>query len=126
MTELTPARLAMLLWTHLTSMGPMIFYSAVWAMGLSGYEVLLFISLSPGLLSIRRLRRSFLPSTLDQFWVDNLVRMVLVLGLAGYMIDDEGMGRLCYTSFAVGVGFLGWFGRYFAEDSSEKRKTKSL
>lgn len=104
----------------------MIFYSAVWAMGLSGYEVLLFISLSPGLLSIRRLRRSFLPSTLDQFWVDNLVRMVLVLGLAGYMIDDEGMGRLCYTSFAVGVGFLGWFGRYFAEDSSEKRKTKSL
>lgn len=124
-------------------MGPMIFYSAVWAMGLSGYEILLFISLTPGLLSLRDVRRLFLPS--NQAWIDSFVRIVLVSGSAGYMIDDEGaeslhllqrishrfaistgLGRLCYTSFAVGVGYLGWFGRYFAEEGLEERKTKSL
>ncbi|GAA5895742.1 hypothetical protein JCM6882_001368 [Rhodosporidiobolus microsporus] len=44
------AYLSYVFWTLLTAIGPMIFYNSVWAMGLSGDELLLLCVLSPLLL----------------------------------------------------------------------------
>ncbi|SDA02991.1 BZ3500_MvSof-1268-A1-R1_Chr11-1g03251 [Microbotryum saponariae] len=91
--------LAFVFWSNLTVLPIMIFYSSVWSMGLSGEEVLLFVSLSPALLSIRRLRELVVGH-------QTLFHLVTLIGLAAYQIDDEGEVRLRVLAFAVGVGCL--------------------
>ncbi|SCV73348.1 BQ2448_7274 [Microbotryum intermedium] len=90
---------AFVFWSNLTVLPIMIFYSSVWSMGLSGEEVLLFVSLSPVFLSIRRLRELVLGN-------QTLVHLVTLIGLAAYQIDDDGAVRLRVLAFAVGVGSL--------------------
>ncbi|KAM0787197.1 hypothetical protein ACM66B_006439 [Microbotryomycetes sp. NB124-2] len=86
-------------WTNMTALGPMIFYSSVWNMGLSGDEVLLFASLSPVLLVVPPIRRfaSGVPSVL---------RAVMLLGIAAHQVDDLGPKRLKLNAAAVGFGCL--------------------
>ena len=77
----------------------MIFYSAVWSMGLSGEEVLLFMCLSPILLGIKRIRHFVLDHTL-------LMQALVFAGNLAYKIDDEGAVRLRVVASAVGAGCL--------------------
>ncbi|ORY43259.1 Frag1/DRAM/Sfk1 family-domain-containing protein [Leucosporidium creatinivorum] len=96
---LSQTYLALVFWTNLTALPPMIFYSSVWSMGLSGEEVLLFSSLSPALLSSRRIREFVLAQPF-------LLQLLIFGGNAAYKIDDEGAVRLRVVAFAVGAGCL--------------------
>ncbi|GAA6017802.1 hypothetical protein JCM11491_004624 [Sporobolomyces phaffii] len=76
--------LSFLWWTLLTALGPMIFYASVWAMGLSGDEVLLFSILSPALLVIPPLQELFSQPSFGNFG--------LLVGVAARWIPDEADG----------------------------------
>ncbi|GAA5847258.1 hypothetical protein JCM9279_006160 [Rhodotorula babjevae] len=91
--------LAFVFWTLLVALGPMIFYSAVWAMGLSGDEVLLFAILSPVVLAVPALRRAFAHPA--------LAHLGLVGGLATRWLDGDGTARLRGTALALGLALCG-------------------
>ncbi|GAA6058597.1 hypothetical protein JCM10212_004008 [Sporobolomyces blumeae] len=98
--------LSYLFWTLLTALGPMIFFNSVWAMGLSGDEVLLFIILSPGLLALPALRTLFA----HPFFA----HVGLVVGVVARWIPDEadhakghGLRRLRTLSAGLGLATMG-------------------
>ncbi|GAA6050383.1 hypothetical protein JCM3770_004011 [Rhodotorula araucariae] len=97
--------LAFCFWTLLVALGPMIFYSAVWAMGLSGDEVLLFCILSPILLALPPLRRAFAHPALAHFG--------LLVGLAMRWVDDDGTWRLRGTAAGLGLATCGFVARWW-------------
>lgn len=93
----SPRAAAFLFWTNLTAIGPMIFYSSVWAMGLSGDEVALFCIVSPIVLS---LPIPFLPRLLLNS--PTLGDSGLLIGVASRYLEGEGAERL--RAAAIGVG----------------------
>ncbi|GAA5853850.1 hypothetical protein JCM8547_007472 [Rhodosporidiobolus lusitaniae] len=89
-------------WTLIVGLGPMIFYNAVWAMGMSGDEVLLLCTLSPILLSI--------PPFLPLFAHPAMGNLGLLVGLAARYAEDnegDGMRRLRVTAAGLGLATLG-------------------
>ncbi|GEM12322.1 calcofluor white hypersensitive protein [Rhodotorula toruloides] len=94
--------LAFLFWTNLTAIGPMIFYSSVWAMGLSGDEVALFCIISPIVLS---LPIPFLPNFLLNS--PTFGDLGLLLGVASRYLEGEGAERLRAAAFGVGLAAIG-------------------
>ncbi|BGP42687.1 Protein cwh43 [Rhodotorula kratochvilovae] len=97
--------LAFCFWTLLVALGPMIFYSAVWAMGLSGDEVLLFCILSPILLALPPLRRAFAHPA--------LAHVGLLAGLAMRWVDDDGKWRLRGTAAGLALATCGIVARWW-------------
>lgn len=98
--------LSFLWWTLLTALGPMIFYASVWAMGLSGDEVLLFSILSPALLVIPQLQQLFSRPEFGSFG--------LLIGVAARWIPDEADGagghgsrRLRMLSIGLALSTMG-------------------
>lgn len=77
----------------------MIFYSSVWAMGLSGDEVLLFCVLSPLVLALPPLRRALAHPALGN--------VGLLAGLAVRWVDDDGKGRLRGLAAGLGMALCG-------------------
>ncbi|KAK4048885.1 Protein cwh43 [Microbotryomycetes sp. JL201] len=106
-------------WTNMTALGPMIFYSSVWNMGLSGDEILLFASLAPVLLAIPSVRRfaSFAPSVL---------RAMMLLGMAAHRVDDLGPTRLKMNAAAVGFGCLHYAAQWSAAANHGARVQSSV
>ncbi|KAK4053362.1 Protein cwh43 [Microbotryomycetes sp. JL221] len=86
-------------WTNMTALGPMIFYSSVWNMGLSGDEVLLFTCLSPVLLSVPLVRKVAIRGS-------SILQALMLMGMAAYRIDDLGHQRLRLNAAAVGFGCI--------------------
>ncbi|PRQ75794.1 Frag1/DRAM/Sfk1 family-domain containing protein [Rhodotorula toruloides] len=93
--------LAFLFWTNLTAIGPMIFYSSVWAMGLSGDEVALFCIISPVILS---LPIPFLSSFLLNS--PTFGDLGLLVGVASRYLEGEGAERLRAAAFGVGLAAI--------------------
>ncbi|GAA5953754.1 hypothetical protein JCM3765_006958 [Sporobolomyces pararoseus] len=98
--------LSFLWWTLLTALGPMIFYASVWAMGLSGDEVLLFSILSPALLVIPQIQQLFSRPSFGSFG--------LLVGIAARWIPDEADGagghgsrRLRMLSIGLALSTMG-------------------
>lgn len=98
--------LSYLFWTLLTALGPMIFYASVWAMGLSGDEVLLFSILSPALLVIPQIQEIFSRPVFGN--------VGLLIGVAARWIPDEADGarshgsrRLRMVSMGLALSTLG-------------------
>ncbi|BGP19267.1 hypothetical protein JCM10213_008215 [Rhodosporidiobolus nylandii] len=91
--------LAFTWWTLVVGLGPMIFYSSVWAMGLSGQEALLLVILSPFLLCLS----PFLPL----FSHPAVGHLGALVGLvARYSEDHEGDGTRRLKVSAAGLGML--------------------
>ncbi|BGP10619.1 Protein cwh43 [Rhodotorula toruloides] len=93
--------LAFLFWTNLTAIGPMIFYSSVWAMGLSGDEVALFCIISPIVLSLP------IPF-LSNFLLNSPTSgdLGLLVGVASRYLEGEGAERLRAAAFGVGLAAI--------------------
>ncbi|GAA5887107.1 hypothetical protein JCM5296_001596 [Sporobolomyces johnsonii] len=107
---LSDVYLSFLWFTLLTALGPMIFYSSVWAMGLSGDEVLLFCVLSPALLALRPLLRLFTRP--------EVAHVGLLIGVASRYLssddasvheddDDQGQRRLRMLAFGLAMATMG-------------------
>ncbi|GAA5959623.1 hypothetical protein JCM21900_002958 [Sporobolomyces salmonicolor] len=107
---LSDVYLSFLWFTLLTALGPMIFYSSVWAMGLSGDEVLLFCVLSPALLALRPLLRLFTRPEVGH--------VGLLVGVAARYLsydagtlheddDDQGQKRLRMLAFGLAMATMG-------------------
>ncbi|GAA6038296.1 hypothetical protein JCM8097_003930 [Rhodosporidiobolus ruineniae] len=95
--------LAFTFWTLLVGLGPMIFYGSVWAMGLSGDEVLLLVTLSPFIFSLPLFGRPLL-ALFQHPAVGNLG---LLVGLAArYAEDAEGDGTRRLRVVAAGLGMV--------------------
>lgn len=106
LATLSDIYLSYLFWTILTALGPCIFYSSVWSMGLSGYEVLLFSILSPALLVIPSLQKLFSLPSFGNFG--------LLVGIASRWLPDEpdqagghGLRRLSMLSIGLALGTMG-------------------
>lgn len=98
-----------LFWTGVTALGPMIFYSAVWAMGLSGDEILLFCCISPFLLVLPPLRSLF-----ARPGIGNLGLLVSVASVYAGDTDGEsgasegeGAARLRWTALGLACATMG-------------------
>ncbi len=91
----------------LTSLGLCVWYFPLWHMGISGYEVVVMVTVTPFLLAIGPFRRLV---------VQNL-RLVNVLSLAGllaYRVEDP-VYRLLIVGFGVAMSCLAWTGAWFSE-----------
>ena len=73
---------------------------------LSGWEVLIFATLSPALLASRHVR-GFVTSH------PNLFRFFTLAGLAAFKIDDEGLARLQVVAFAIAMSMIQHVARWY-------------
>ncbi|GAA5985216.1 hypothetical protein JCM10908_002572 [Rhodotorula pacifica] len=123
--------LGYLFWTSVTALGPMIFYSAVWAMGLSGDEILLFCCISPFLLSLPPLRRLFARPSLGNLGA--------LIGIASVFAGDtdgesgasegEGTARLRWTASGVAMATMGMVAGWWevrTDDRKLENRTTTL
>ena len=98
-----------LFWTSVTALGPMIFYSAVWAMGLSGDEILLFCCISPFFLLFPPLRSWFARPGIANLGVLIAVASVYAGDTDGEAGASEGEGaaRLRWTGLGLAWATMG-------------------
>ncbi|GAA5867656.1 hypothetical protein JCM3774_001547, partial [Rhodotorula dairenensis] len=123
--------LGFLFWTAVTALGPMIFYSAVWAMGLSGDEILLFCCISPFLLVLPPLRRLFARPGIGNLGV--LVSVASVYagdtdGEAGAS-EGEGAARLRWTALGLAWATMGHVAAWWqvrTDDRKLENRTTTL
>lgn len=73
---------------------------------LSGWEVLIFATLSPALLGSRHVR-AFVTAH------PHLFRFFTLAGLAAFKIDDEGLARLQVVAFAIAMSTLQHVARWY-------------
>ncbi|GAA5821666.1 hypothetical protein JCM11251_000961 [Rhodosporidiobolus azoricus] len=103
--------LSYVFWTLLVAIGPMIFYNSVWAMGLSGDELLLLCVLSPFLLLFPR----FNP-LLGLFSHPAVAHLGLLIGLCARWSEDttgDGKRRLWITAGGLGAAVMGRVGEWW-------------
>ncbi|KAF2870983.1 calcofluor white hypersensitive protein precursor [Massariosphaeria phaeospora] len=100
-------------WSMLTSLGLCIWYFGLWAMGISGYEVVVMASISPFLLGIKPLR----------FFIIRNLRICHLLSLSGLLayLFEKPSHRLFLTSFGVFMACLSWAATFYAERSQPHR-----
>ncbi|EEH43536.2 uncharacterized protein PADG_08156 [Paracoccidioides brasiliensis Pb18] len=100
-------------WSILTSLGVLVWYFPLWHMGISGYEVLVMVTISPFLLYIPSFR---------SFAVRN-VRVIHLLSLSGlqaYLIQRPEY-RLFTVGFSVAMSCLAWPTTWYGERSQPAR-----
>ncbi|KAI9682720.1 MAG: hypothetical protein M1829_006707 [Trizodia sp. TS-e1964] len=87
-------------WSMLTSLGVTVWYFPLWHMGLSGWEALVIVSISPLLLAVRSYR---------SFAVRNVryIHLLSLVGLLAYLVTNPPT-RLIMVSFGVGMSCLTW------------------
>jgi hypothetical protein len=93
-------------WSMLTSLGVTIWYFPLWHMGISGFEALLFITLSPFLLGI-----SSVCTLVAQR--PAYVHLASLISPAAYLVRDPVL-RLCLVSLGLGIANLVWCGEFHA------------
>ncbi|EGE80514.1 calcofluor white hypersensitive protein [Blastomyces dermatitidis ATCC 18188] len=100
-------------WSILTSLGVLVWYFPLWHMGISGYEVLVMVSVSPFLLSIPGLR---------SFAVRNvrIIHLLSLSGLLAYLIQRPEY-RLFTVGFSVAMSCLAWPTTWYGERGQPAR-----
>ncbi|KAK2873430.1 hypothetical protein FQN49_002388 [Arthroderma sp. PD_2] len=100
-------------WSTLTSLGVVIWYFPLWNMGLSGFEVIVMVSISPLLLAFPGFR---------SFAVRNvrLFHLLSLTGLLAYLVHYPPY-RLFMVGFSVGMGCLTWTATWYGERSQPAR-----
>ncbi|KFY76053.1 hypothetical protein V498_09771, partial [Pseudogymnoascus sp. VKM F-4517 (FW-2822)] len=96
-------------WSMLTSLGLCVWYFPLWNMGISGYEILVMVTVTPFLLSNRSVRR---------FVVHNLrlVHLLSLSGLVAYKLELP-EARLFAVGLGVALSCLAWTATWFTAAS---------
>ena len=79
----------------------------LWHMGISGYEVMVMVTISPFLLAIRPIR-SLVVKNLRAF------HFVALTGLLAYLVNDP-VYRLFTVGFAIWISCLAWAATFYSE-----------
>lgn len=95
--------LAYVFWSCLTMVPLTIWYFPLWSMGLSGFEAIFFITLSPAFLGIRAIRMFVLDH-------EGLFQLLSMLGVASYLVQDP-LVRLFMVGFGAGFSCLVWMSK---------------
>ncbi|EEH37499.1 calcofluor white hypersensitive protein [Paracoccidioides lutzii Pb01] len=100
-------------WSILTSLGVLVWYFPLWHMGISGYEVLVMVTISPFLLYIPSFR---------SFAVRNvrIIHLLSLSGLQAYLIQRPEY-RLFTVGFSVAMSCLAWPTTWYGERSQPAR-----
>ncbi|OJD18543.1 hypothetical protein AJ78_01459 [Emergomyces pasteurianus Ep9510] len=100
-------------WSILTSLGVLVWYFPLWHMGISGYEVLVMVTVSPFLLSIPGFR---------SFAVRNvrIIHLLSLSGLLAYLIQRPEY-RLFTVGFSVAMSCLAWPTTWYGERAQPAR-----
>ncbi|KAL1955432.1 hypothetical protein VTO42DRAFT_8588 [Malbranchea cinnamomea] len=100
-------------WSILTSLPLLVWYFPLWHMGISGYEALIVVTMSPLFLSIPALRSLVSRNA----WFFHLLSLS---GLLAYLVQDPAY-RLFTVGFSVGVSCLTWAATFYGERSNPAR-----
>lgn len=100
-------------WSMLTSLGLCVWYFPLWYMGISGYEVLVMVTISPYLLGIGPLRRAVIRNI-------RTVHLLSLVGLAAYLAKPP-VARLMGVGFGVSMSCLAWTATWYAERGNPTR-----
>ncbi|ELQ35082.1 calcofluor white hypersensitive protein [Pyricularia oryzae Y34] len=100
-------------WSILTSLGVTIWYFPLWYMGISGYEALVMVSISPLLLGISPFR--WLITRFQRFF-----HLLSLTGLVAFLIKDP-IQRLYAVGFGLGMQCLAWVATLHSESVHEGR-----
>jgi hypothetical protein len=87
-------------WSILTSLGVSIWYFPLWHMGISGFEAVLFVTLSPFFLGISSVKRA----VIAQPWYFHLASLIAV---AAYLVRDP-TKRLLAVGLGLAISNLTW------------------
>ncbi|OAX84807.1 hypothetical protein ACJ72_00830 [Emergomyces africanus] len=100
-------------WSILTSLGVLVWYFPLWHMGISGYEVLVMVTVSPFLLAIPGFR---------SFAVRNVrtIHLLSLSGLLAYLIQRPEY-RLFTVGFSVAMSCLAWPTMWYGERAQPAR-----
>jgi len=91
-------------WSIFTSLGVSIWYFPLWHMGISGFEAVLFVTVSPFLLGIPAVR-SFVANRSSSLHFASLI------ALAAYLVRDP-TNRLMCVGLGLGISNLTWTGQF--------------
>ncbi|KKZ65391.1 hypothetical protein EMCG_08771 [[Emmonsia] crescens] len=100
-------------WSILTSLGVLVWYFPLWHMGISGYEVIVMVTVSPFLLYLPGFR---------SFAVRNvrIIHLLSLCGLLAYLIQRPEY-RLFTVGFSVAMGCLAWPTTWYGERAQPAR-----
>lgn len=101
--------LAFTFWSMLTALALLIWYFPLWHMGISGYEVFLLVTITPGFLAFDSICRIV-------FEYRGYLHLLSLMGLASYMLTDP-VYRLMASAFGIGISLLTWFATFFGNRS---------
>ncbi|OBT46186.1 hypothetical protein VE00_02295 [Pseudogymnoascus sp. WSF 3629] len=87
-------------WSMLTSLGLCVWYFPLWNMGISGYEILVMVTVTPFLLSNRSIRRLVLSNL-------RLTHLLSLSGLVAYKLELPEL-RLFAVGLGVALSCLAW------------------
>jgi len=90
-------------WSILTSLGVSIWYFPLWHMGISGFEAVLFVTLSPFLLGIPAIRHLVLAKPFH-------LHLASLVAVVAYLIRDP-TNRLLAVGLGLGITTLVWTGK---------------
>ena len=100
-------------WTLLTSLGLLVWYFPLWHMGISGYEVMIMVTVSPALLGIPAVRSLVVKNL-------RIVHLISTVGLLAYLVKSPEY-RLFVLGFALSMSILAWTASWYAERNQEAR-----
>lgn len=100
-------------WSNLTSIGLLVWYFPLWYMGISGYEVMIMVSVSPVFLGIPFVRSLVIKNI-------RWVHMLSLAGLLAWNVKDPA-SRLFTVGFANFMGCLAWTTTWYAERKNPSR-----
>ncbi|CAG8533236.1 8088_t:CDS:2, partial [Scutellospora calospora] len=105
----TDIYLAFVFWSMLTALALLIWYFPLWHMGISGYEVFLLVTVTPGFLAFNIVRRIV-------FKYRGFLHLLSLFGVASYTINDPA-SRLMASAFGIGISLLTWVGTWIGNRS---------
>ncbi|KAF2220042.1 integral plasma membrane protein [Elsinoe ampelina] len=97
-------------WSMLTSLGLLIWYFPLWHMGISGYEALVMVTISPFLLGIGPIKRLVISQI-------RYVHLLSLPGLLAYLLTKP-EHKLFAVGFGVWMTVLAWSATFSAERSN--------
>ena len=100
-------------WSNLTSVGLLVWYFPLWHMGLSGYEAIIMVSLSPVFLGIPAIKSLVIKNI-------RLVHLASLVGLLAWNIKDPA-NRLFTVGLSVFLGCWAWPATWYAERKNSAR-----
>ncbi|KAF3931745.1 hypothetical protein ABW19_dt0209568 [Dactylella cylindrospora] len=113
---LSDVYLGFVFWSILTSLGVVVWYFPLWHMGISGYEVVILMTISPYLLGIPAARKAIF-SNLGLIYAGSLSTLV-----AFFVVTPE--IRLAFTSIGVFFVSLAWAANFSLESTTNKLNAK--